>query len=54
MTNAPMIDVREATKKYDDGPPAPAGVTLSVASGDCAAILGRAGSGKSTLGEEKP
>lgn len=49
MTNAPMIDVREATKKYDDGPPALAGVTLSVASGDCVAILGHSGSGKSTL-----
>ncbi|MFE4872025.1 ABC transporter ATP-binding protein [Streptomyces sp. NPDC056682] len=47
--NEPMIDVREATKKYDDGPPALAGVTLSVASGDCVAILGRSGSGKSTL-----
>jgi predicted ABC-type transport system involved in lysophospholipase L1 biosynthesis ATPase subunit len=22
MTNAPMIDVREATNEYDDGPPA--------------------------------
>jgi len=29
MTNAPMIDLREATKKCDDGPPALAGVTLS-------------------------
>ncbi|MEV8529110.1 ABC transporter ATP-binding protein [Streptomyces sp. NPDC052000] len=47
--NEPMIDVREATKKYDDGPPALAGVTLSVASGDCVAILGHSGSGKSTL-----
>jgi len=38
MTNAPMIDLRDAAKKYDDGPPALAGVTLSVASGECVAI----------------
>ncbi|NUR31712.1 MAG: ABC transporter ATP-binding protein [Catenulispora sp.] len=49
MTNAPMIDLRDAAKKYDDGPPALAGVTLSVASGDCVAVLGHSGSGKSTL-----
>ena len=49
MTNAPMIDLRDTTKRYDEGPPALAGVTLSVASGECAAIVGHSGSGKSTL-----
>ena len=48
-TASPMIDLRDATKKYDDGPPALAGVTLSVAAGECLAVLGHSGSGKSTL-----
>ncbi|TWG01515.1 ABC transporter ATP-binding protein [Kitasatospora viridis] len=49
MTNEPIIDLQDATKKYDDGPPALAGVTLTVAAGECVAILGHSGSGKSTL-----
>ncbi|MEE1782934.1 ATP-binding cassette domain-containing protein [Streptomyces sp. SP17BM10] len=49
MTNAPVIDLRDTTKKYDGGPPALADVTWPVASGECVAILGHSGSGTSTL-----
>jgi putative ABC transport system ATP-binding protein len=49
VTDAPMIALQDATKKYDNGPPALDGVTLSVTAGDCVAILGHSGSGKSTL-----
>ena len=48
-TKPPMIDLRDATNKYDAGPPALAGVTLSGAAGACLAVLGHSGSGKSTL-----
>jgi putative ABC transport system ATP-binding protein len=49
MTDTPMIELRDATKKYDTGPPALAGVTLTVAAGEFMAVLGHSGSGKSTL-----
>jgi putative ABC transport system ATP-binding protein len=47
--STPMIDIRDVSKKYDDGPPALAGVSLTVQAGECLAVLGHSGSGKSTL-----
>ncbi|MQY16637.1 putative ABC transporter ATP-binding protein YknY [Streptomyces sp. RB5] len=44
-----LIDVREARKEYDDGPPALDGLTLRVRTGEALAVLGPSGSGKSTL-----
>jgi putative ABC transport system ATP-binding protein len=46
---APLIQIRDATKKYDEGPPALAGLTLQVRAGEALAVLGPSGSGKSTL-----
>ncbi|MFE9646178.1 ABC transporter ATP-binding protein [Streptomyces sp. NPDC006365] len=45
----PLIDVREVRKAYDGGPPALAGLTLQVRTGEALAVLGPSGSGKSTL-----
>ena len=47
--NAPLIQIRDVTKKYDEGPPALAGLTLDVRAGEALAVLGPSGSGKSTL-----
>ncbi|WP_405735681.1 ABC transporter ATP-binding protein [Streptomyces sp. NBC_01537] len=45
----PVIDIRDVSKKYDDGPPALAGLSLAVQAGEALAVLGPSGSGKSTL-----
>jgi putative ABC transport system ATP-binding protein len=45
----PVIDLRDVSKSYDDGPPALAGLSLTVSRGDALAVLGPSGSGKSTL-----
>ncbi|MFB7932093.1 ABC transporter ATP-binding protein [Streptomyces sp. NPDC056039] len=45
----PMIELREVSRRYDDGPPALHEATLTVRPGEAVAILGPSGSGKSTL-----
>jgi putative ABC transport system ATP-binding protein len=45
----PVIEMRDVCKSYDEGPPALAGLSLTVDRGDAVAVLGPSGSGKSTL-----
>jgi len=47
--STPVIDIRDVSKKYDEGPPALAGLSLAVRAGEALAVLGPSGSGKSTL-----
>src|SRR3954464_4499150 len=45
----PVIELREVSRRYDDGPPALQDTSLTVRPGEAVAILGPSGSGKSTL-----
>lgn len=48
-TAPPVIDIRDVSRTYGEGPPALAGVSLSVRAGEALAVVGPSGSGKSTL-----
>jgi putative ABC transport system ATP-binding protein len=45
----PVIELRDASRAYDDGPPALRDASLTVRAGEAVAVLGPSGSGKSTL-----
>src|ERR687897_1821915 len=45
----PLVELREVSRRYDGGPLALDGVSLTITTGEAVAILGPSGSGKSTL-----
>jgi cobalt transport protein ATP-binding subunit len=49
VEHSPAVKVEDLWYRYDDDPPALAGVNLSVKAGDFLAVVGQNGSGKTTL-----
>jgi putative ABC transport system ATP-binding protein len=49
IMTAPVIELSDVSRRYDEGPPALDGVSLTITAGEAVAILGPSGSGKSTL-----
>jgi putative ABC transport system ATP-binding protein len=47
--SGPLIQITNVSKRYEEGPPALAGLNLDVRPGEALAVLGPSGSGKSTL-----
>ena len=45
----PMIELRDVSRRFGDGPPALHDLSLTIEAGEAVAILGPSGSGKSTL-----